>query len=68
MLAGMNVLRANMSHGAQEEHAETIRSARAASPKSFSFRLLFCLIYPAQRFAPDCCAITLRSSSAPVSI
>ncbi len=31
MLAGMNVLRANMSHGAQEEHAETIRSARSVA-------------------------------------
>jgi pyruvate kinase len=29
MLAGMNVLRANMSHGSQEEHAETISSARS---------------------------------------
>jgi pyruvate kinase len=46
MLAGMNVLRANMSHGAQEEHAETIRWL-AASLKS-SFRLRFCLISPAQ--------------------
>src|SRR2546422_9791391 len=29
--AGLNAVRINMSHGTQEEHAETIRLARAAA-------------------------------------
>jgi len=33
MAAGANAVRINMSHGTQEEHAETIRRARAASER-----------------------------------
>ena len=33
LAAGANAVRINMSHGAQEEHAETIRQARAASER-----------------------------------
>ncbi|MEP6787036.1 MAG: pyruvate kinase [Acidobacteriota bacterium] len=31
LIAGLNAVRINMSHGSQEEHAETIRLARAAA-------------------------------------
>ncbi|HJR09042.1 MAG TPA: pyruvate kinase [Pyrinomonadaceae bacterium] len=33
LAAGVNAVRINMSHGAQEEHAETIRRARAAAER-----------------------------------
>ncbi len=33
LAAGMNAVRINMSHGAQEEHAETIQRARAAAER-----------------------------------
>ena len=32
--AGLNAVRINMSHGTQDEHAETIKNARAAAKKS----------------------------------
>jgi pyruvate kinase len=33
ILAGMNAVRINMSHGSRDEHAQTIRNARAAAEK-----------------------------------
>ncbi len=33
LAAGANAVRINMSHGVQEEHAETIRRARAAAER-----------------------------------